>query len=56
MQVVVTSIVSDDLKEYYQITLHDISKRKKELEQLSKMANYDQLTNLLNRHAVETKM
>lgn len=56
VQVVVTSIVSEDLKEYYQITLHDISKRKKELEQLNKMANYDQLTQLLNRHAAEIRM
>ena len=55
-QVVATSITSDDLKEYYQITLHDISKRKKELEQLSHRADYDQLTQLMNRHAIEKQL
>ncbi len=53
VQVVVSSILSDDMKEYYQITLHDISKRKKELERLNIRANYDQMTELLNRHATE---
>ena len=56
VQVVVTSIISDDMKEYYQITLHDISKRKKELEQLSLQADYDQLTQLLNRHGLEKQL
>lgn len=56
VQVVVTSIVSDDMKEYYQITLHDISKRKKELEQLSLQADYDQLTQLLNRNGLEKQL
>ncbi len=55
-QIVVTSIVSDDLKEYYQLTLHDISRRKKELEQLSLKINYDHLTQLQSRHAVEKMM
>ncbi len=53
VQVVVSSIVSEDMKEYYQITLHDISKRKKELDKLNIRANYDQMTQLLNRHAGE---
>ena len=53
VQVVVTSILSDDMKEYYQVTLHDVSKRKRELELLSLRADYDQLTQLLNRHATE---
>jgi diguanylate cyclase (GGDEF)-like protein/PAS domain S-box-containing protein len=53
VQVVVTSIKSDDMKEHYQINLHDISKRKKELELLSLRADYDQLTLLLNRQALE---
>ncbi len=53
VQVVISSIVSDDMKEYYQITLHDISKRKRELDKLNKRANYDQMTQLLNRHATE---
>lgn len=53
MQVVVTSIRSDDLKEYYQVTLQDISTRRKELERLSLEADYDKLTQLLNRRAGE---
>jgi len=53
VQVVVNSIVSEDMKEYYQLTLHDISKRKKELEKLNIRANYDQMTQLLNRHSGE---
>ncbi len=53
VQVVISSIVSDDMKEYYQVTLHDISKRKRELDKLNKRANYDQMTQLLNRHATE---
>ncbi len=56
IQMVVTSIMSDDMKEYYQLTLHDISKRKKELDLLNKRANFDQLTKLLNRHSAELKI
>jgi diguanylate cyclase (GGDEF)-like protein/PAS domain S-box-containing protein len=56
VQVVASSIVSDDLKEYYQITLHDISKRKKELELLSRRADFDQLTQLQNRHSLEKNL
>ncbi|MEY8246754.1 MAG: sensor domain-containing diguanylate cyclase, partial [Bermanella sp.] len=56
VQVVVNSIVSEDMKEYYQLTLHDISKRKKELEKLNLRANFDQMTQLLNRHAGEKKI
>ena len=46
-------IVSEDMKEYYQVTLHDISKRKKELEELALQADYDQLTKLYNRRGLE---
>ena len=53
VQLVVTSILSEELKEYYQITLHDVSKRKQELELMSLRANQDQLTSLNNRHACE---
>lgn len=56
VQIVVTTIVSEDLKEYYQLTLHDISKRRKQLEELSELADYDQLTNILNRHGAEHKI
>ncbi|MFT6284791.1 MAG: diguanylate cyclase (GGDEF)-like protein/PAS domain S-box-containing protein [Arenicella sp.] len=56
VQVVVTSIINDDLREYYQITLHDISKRKKELESLSYQANFDKLTKLCNRQGLEKEI
>jgi len=35
VQLVVNMIISDDTKEYYQVTLHDISKRKQTLDELS---------------------
>ncbi len=56
VQAVVTSTTTKDFKEYYQVTLHDISKRKKLLEQLNHKANYDQLTQLLNRQAAENQI
>lgn len=56
VQVVVTSIVNEDLREYYQITLHDISKRKKELESLAYQADFDKLTKLYNRQGLEKQI
>ncbi|MFQ3207843.1 MAG: diguanylate cyclase (GGDEF)-like protein/PAS domain S-box-containing protein [Glaciecola sp.] len=56
VQVVITSIVNDDLREYYQITLHDISKRKKELESLAYQADFDKLTKLHNRQGLEKQI
>jgi len=53
VQVVVTQLITDDFQENYQITLHDISKRKKQISLLDQKANYDGLTNLLNRQAAE---
>jgi diguanylate cyclase (GGDEF)-like protein/PAS domain S-box-containing protein len=53
VQVVVTLLITDDLQESYQITLHDISKRKYQISLLDQKANYDGLTNLLNRQATE---
>jgi len=53
VQVVITLLITDDFQESYQITLHDISKRKQQILLLDKKANYDGLTNLLNRHAAE---
>ena len=53
VQVVVNMIISDDTKEYHQITLHDISKRKQKLDELSYQADFDQLTNLHNRFGLE---
>ncbi len=52
-QVIVSPILSDDLKEYYQITLSDISGRKLELEQLNIKAKFDPLTKLNNRQDAE---
>jgi diguanylate cyclase (GGDEF)-like protein/PAS domain S-box-containing protein len=56
VQVVVTAIINEDLREYYQITLHDISKRKKELESLAYQADYDKLTKLYNRQGLEKQI
>jgi diguanylate cyclase (GGDEF)-like protein/PAS domain S-box-containing protein len=53
VQVVVTPLITDDYQENYQITLHDISKRKLQISLLDQKANYDSLTNLLNRQATE---
>ena len=56
LQVVVSSIVTDDLKSYYQITLNDVSKKRDELDKLSRRADYDALTNMTNRHAAEKQI
>ena len=53
VQVAVTLLINDDFQENYQITLHDISKRKKQIALLDQKANYDGLTKLLNRQAAE---
>lgn len=53
VQMVVTQLITDDFQENYQITLHDISKRKQQISLLDQKANYDNLTNLLNRQAAE---
>jgi len=56
VQVVVTQLITDDFQENYQITLHDISKRKQQILLLDQKANYDSLTNLLNRQATEQRL
>jgi diguanylate cyclase (GGDEF)-like protein len=56
VQVVVTLLITDDFQESYQITLHDISKRKYQISLLDQKANYDGLTNLLNRQAAEQQL
>jgi diguanylate cyclase (GGDEF)-like protein len=53
VQVVVTLLTTDNFQENYQITLHDISKRKQQIALLDQKAHYDSLTNLLNRQAAE---
>jgi len=56
MHTIVTSSISEDYREHYQITLHDISKRKLQLEKLDKKARTDELTQLLNRRGAEQKI
>ena len=56
VQVVVTAIISEDMREYYQVTLHDISKRKRELEDLAYQADFDKLTSMLNRQGLEKQL
>ena len=53
VQTIISSSLAEDYKEHYQITLHDISKRKLQLENLDKKANTDELTQLLNRRGGE---
>jgi diguanylate cyclase (GGDEF)-like protein len=54
VQVIISPILSDDLKEYYQITLSDISSRRRELDQLNIRAKFDPLTKLSNRQDAES--
>ncbi|ALS98716.1 sensor domain-containing diguanylate cyclase [Lacimicrobium alkaliphilum] len=56
VQMVVSNFKSDDASEYQQITLHDISSQHEELKALSRKAQYDPLTELLNRHGLENKL
>lgn len=56
VKVVVTPLISDDEQDHYQIILHDISKRKKQILLLDQQANYDNLTALLNRQAAENHL
>ncbi|MCC2604264.1 sensor domain-containing diguanylate cyclase [Planctobacterium marinum] len=56
VQVVVTAIISEDMREYYQVTLHDISKRKRELDDLAYQADFDKLTKMLNRQGLEKQL
>jgi diguanylate cyclase (GGDEF)-like protein/PAS domain S-box-containing protein len=53
VQAVITLVITKDREVFYQVTLHDISKRKLQMDALDKQANFDQLTGLFNRHAAE---
>lgn len=53
VQTIITATVDDNYNKRYQITLHDISQRKKQLESLNRTANTDALTKLLNRRGAE---
>lgn len=56
VQTIISSTITEDYREYYQITLHDISLRKKELEQLDQQAHTDDLTQLVNRRGAEQQI
>lgn len=56
VQTIVSSTITEDYREYYQITLHDISLRRLELEQLDLKAHTDDLTKLINRRGAEQQI
>ncbi|MFC6439672.1 diguanylate cyclase domain-containing protein [Bowmanella sp. JS7-9] len=56
MQVVVTRILNSANETYHQVALHDVSERRAELEQLSLQAEFDQLTQLLNRRGFQRRL
>lgn len=56
VRAVITTLDTTDERVNYQITLHDISKQKHQLTILDQQANYDSLTQLLNRQAAETRL
>ena len=56
VQTIISPTVTEEYREYYQITLHDISLRRQELEQLDHKAHTDQLTQLLNRRGAEQQI
>lgn len=56
VQLFVNAVTSDQNEKYYQVTLSDISKRKQDLEQLEKQADFDALTQILNRNGGEKKI
>ena len=53
VQVIINSTNTEDGYKYHQITLHDISLRRQQIEQLNAKAYYDKLTRLLNRRGAE---
>lgn len=53
VQLIANPIIADDGVKYYQLTLNDISKRKKELQKLALQADFDSLTGIYNRNGGE---
>ncbi len=53
VQAIISATIDKNYKAHYQITLHDISQRKQQLESLSHKAHTDDLTQLLNRRGAE---
>ena len=56
VQAIISATVTEDFREYYQVTLHDISQRRMDIEQLDRKAHTDQLTQLLNRRGAKQKL
>lgn len=56
VKAIITLTITNSKEVYYQVTLHDISKRRLQIDALDKKANFDQLTLLLNRHAAEIEI
>ncbi|MDA8621587.1 sensor domain-containing diguanylate cyclase [Psychrosphaera sp.] len=55
VQLFVNPVSTEQNEKYFQVTLSDISKRKQDLAQLAKQADFDALTNVLNRNGGEKK-
>lgn len=56
LQTIITTSTSEDYQEHCQITLHDVSKRRLQLENLDAKASTDELTQILNRRGAENKI
>ena len=50
---IASPILTDDGEKFYQLTLNDISNRKKELQKLALQADFDSLTGIYNRNGGE---
>lgn len=53
VQLIASPILTDDGEKFYQLTLNDISNRKKELQKLALQADFDSLTGIYNRNGGE---
>ena len=47
---------TEDYRDYYQFTFIDISHGKQRMEELDRLAHYDQLTGIMNRQAAEVEL
>ncbi|GHG04816.1 GGDEF domain-containing protein [Thalassotalea marina] len=56
VQAIVNLAITEDFHEFHQITLHDISQRRQQVEQLNIKANTDALTMLFNRRGGEAQI
>lgn len=53
VQLIASPLITDDGDRFYQITLNDISSRKRELQKLALQADFDSLTGIYNRNGGE---